>query len=81
MAQNKIIKPRTIEVSIVCDEFNVADVLRDFANYIEENDLDFSGNPQFEGDDYEGEIKLVYLNRKGQHYNKKRIYFSKQRNI
>lgn len=54
-----IIKPRTIEVSIVCDEFNVADVLRDFANYIEENDLDFSGNPQFEGDDYEGEIKLV----------------------
>ena len=59
MAQNKIIKPRTIEVSIVCDEFNVADVLRDFANYIEENDLDFSGNPQFEGDDYEGEIKLV----------------------
>ena len=59
MAQNKIIKPRTIEVSIVCNEFNVADVLRDFANYIEENDLDFSGNPQFEGDDYEGEIKLV----------------------
>ena len=54
MAQNKIIKQRTIEVSIVCDEFNVADVLRDFANYIEE---------------------------KGQHYDKKRIYFSKQRNI
>lgn len=54
-----IIKPRTIEVSIVCDEHNVADVLRDFANYIEENDLDFSENPQFEGDDYEGEIKLA----------------------
>lgn len=54
-----IIKPRTIEVSIVCDEHNVADVLRDFANYIEENDLDYSKNPQFEGDDYEGEIKLA----------------------
>lgn len=55
----RIIKPRTIEVSIVCDEHNVADVLRDFANYIEESDLDYSKNPQFEGDDYEGEIKLA----------------------
>lgn len=54
-----IIKPRTIEVSIVCDEHNVADVLRDFAAYIEESDLDYSKNPQFEGDDYEGEIKLA----------------------
>ena len=54
----KIIKPRTIEVSLVCDEYNVADALRDFANYIEENDLDFSKNPQFEGDNYECEIKL-----------------------
>lgn len=55
----KIIKPRTIEVSIVCDEYNAADVLRDFANYIEESDLDYSKNPQFEGDNYEGEIKLA----------------------
>ena len=54
-----IIKPRTIEVSIICDEYNVADVLRDFAAYIEESDLDYSKNPQFEGDDYEGEIKLA----------------------
>lgn len=54
-----IIKPRTIVVSVVCDEHNVADVLRDFADYIEENDLDFSTNPQFEGDDYEGEINLA----------------------
>ena len=54
-----IIKPRTIEVSIVCNEYNVADVLRDFAAYIEESDLDYSKNPQFEGDDYEGEIKLA----------------------
>lgn len=54
-----IIKPRTIEVSIVCNEHNVADVLRDFAAYIEESDLDYSKNPQFEGDDYEGEIKLA----------------------
>ena len=56
---NKILKPRTIEVSLVCDEYNVADALRDLANYIEENDLDFSKNPQFEGDNYEGEIKLA----------------------
>ena len=42
-----IIKPRTIEVSIICDEYNVADVLRDFAAYIEESDLDYSTNPQF----------------------------------
>lgn len=55
----KNIKPRTIEVSLVCDEYNVADVLRDLANYIEESDLDFSKNPKFEGDDYEGEIKLA----------------------
>lgn len=55
----KIIKPRTIEVSLVCNEHNVADALRDLANYIEESDLDFSKNPQFEGDDYEGEIKLA----------------------
>ena len=55
----KIIKPRTIEIRFVCDEYNVADALRDFANYIEENDLDFSKNPQFEGDNYECEIKLA----------------------
>ena len=55
----KILKPRTIEVSFVCDEYNVADALRDFANYIEESDLDFSKNLQFEGDNYEGEIKLA----------------------
>lgn len=55
----KIIKPRTIEVKLVCDEYNVADALRDLANYIEESDLDFSKNPQFDGDDYEGEIKLT----------------------
>lgn len=56
---NGISKPRTLEVTLVCDEYNIADVLRDFANYIEESDLDYSKNPQFEGDDYEGEIKLV----------------------
>lgn len=56
---NGILKPRTLEVTLVCDEYNIADVLRDFANYIEESDLDYSKNPQFEGDDYEGEIKLV----------------------
>lgn len=56
---NGISKPRTLEVTLVCDEYNIADVLRDFANYIEESELDYSKNPQFEGDDYEGEIKLV----------------------
>ena len=56
---NGISKPRTLEVTLVCDEYNIADVLRDFANYIEESDLDYSKNPQFEGDDHEGEIKLV----------------------
>ena len=55
----KILKPKMIEVSLVCDEYNVADALRDFANFIEENDLDYSKNPQFEGDNYEGEIKLA----------------------
>ncbi len=54
-----ISKPRTLEVTLVCDEYNIADVLRDFANYIEESELDYSKNPQFEGDNYEGEIKLV----------------------
>lgn len=56
---NGILKPRTLEVTLVCDEYNIADVLRDFANYIEESELDYSKNQQFEGDDYEGEIKLV----------------------
>lgn len=56
-----ILKPRTLEVTLVCDEYNIADALRDFANYIEESELDYSKNPnpQFEGDNYEGEIKLV----------------------
>ena len=57
---NGISKPRTLEVTLVCDEYNIADVLRDFANYIEESDLDYSKNPQFEGDDYEGEIKVTH---------------------
>lgn len=55
-----ISKPRTLKVTLVCDEYNIADVLRDFANYIEENDLDYSKNPQFEGDDYEGDINVTH---------------------
>ena len=57
---NNIVKPRTLKVTLVCDEFNIADVLRDFANYIEESDLDYSKNPQFEGDNYEGEIEVTH---------------------
>lgn len=54
-----ISKPRTLKVTLVCDEYNIADVLRDFANFIEESDLDYSKNQQFEGDDYEGEIEVT----------------------
>lgn len=55
----KIVVPRDLRVTLIVDEFNIADALRDLANFIEENDLDYSKNPQFEGDEYEGDIQLV----------------------
>lgn len=51
-------KPRTIHLNITCTEYNIADTLRDLANFIEESDIDIDDIKEFEGDHYDGTLTV-----------------------
>lgn len=49
---------RNITITINCNEFNIADTLRDLANFIEETDLMIDDIKECEGDDYTATLNI-----------------------